>query len=309
MNSSLAPICVFAYKRPEFFKQTLKSLSINEEFYESELYIFIDGPSKRDDDSDIIHIEKVKEIALNIKGPKSVTIVKHEENLGLANSLQFGISKVLESNDNIIVIEEDLIVSPYFLNFINTGLNMYNSCEKVISIHGYNYPIQEITNNSFFFLKGADCLGWGTWKRGWDLFNNDGTFLLSELNKRNLSHEFNFYGGINYTGMLEDCISGKNNSWAIKWYASAFLAGKYTLYPGKSLVQHIGIDESATHMAGASIDPPPHQEPIHISRIPIKENLKVKLSIANYFSPHRKIRRKFPYFLIDYIDNKLFRRV
>ena len=44
-----------------------------------------------------------------------------------------------------------------------------------------------------------------------------------------------------------DQIAGKNNSWAIRWYASAFLANKLTLYPGQSLVSNIGGDGSGTN--------------------------------------------------------------
>lgn len=47
--------------------------------------------------------------------------------------------------------------------------------------------------------------------------------------------------------MLREQISGLNHSWAIRWYASAFIKNKLCLYPGKSLVNNIGTDGSGTH--------------------------------------------------------------
>jgi hypothetical protein len=108
------------------------------------------------------------------------------------------------------------------------------------------YPVGQPLPEAFF-LHGADCWGWATWSRGWSCFNNDGQFLLDELNRRKLIRAFNFNGTYPFSKMLEGQIKGTNNSWAVRWYASAFLAGKLTLYPGRSLVHNIGNDNSGTH--------------------------------------------------------------
>src|SRR5699024_1021539 len=117
----------------------------------------------------------------------------------------------------------------------------------VISIHGYNYPTTVTSDSDTFFLKGADCWGWATWKRGWDLFEPNGLSLLQLLSQQNKQKEFDFNGSYPDTQMLKDQISGKNDSWAIRWYASAFLKNKYTLYPSHTLVINIGLDSSGTH--------------------------------------------------------------
>ena len=38
----------------------------------------------------------------------------------------------------------------------------------------------------------------------------------------------------------------------MRWYASAFLANKLTLYPGQSLVENIGQEGSGTHSESAT---------------------------------------------------------
>jgi len=129
---------------------------------------------------------------------------------------------------------------------MNDGLEKYQNDDRVISIHGYVYPVKEELPETFF-LKGADCWGWATWRRGWNLFNPDGQYLLDKIKKSKLEKQFNFNNSFNYVKMLHDQIKGLNDSWAIRWYASAFIANKLTLYPGRSLIQNIGLDDSGTH--------------------------------------------------------------
>lgn len=98
-----------------------------------------------------------------------------------------------------------------------------------------------------FLLSFANSWGWGTWKRGWDLFEPDGKKLLRELEARNLTRKFDFDGAYHFTRMLREQIAGMNSSWAIRWNASIFLKGKLSLNSGRSLVTNIGFDGTGTH--------------------------------------------------------------
>jgi hypothetical protein len=181
-----------------------------------------------------------------VQGFRSITIIERDKNLGLANSIIDGVTNIVNQYGKVIVLEDDMITSPYFLTYMNSGLTLYEKDERVASIHGYIYPVKNKLPD-YFFLRGADCWGWATWKRGWDFFNSDGQFLLNEIKRQKLERLFNFNDSYDYTGMLQMQIDGKVSSWAIRWYASAFLADKYTLYPGISFVKNIGLDGSGTH--------------------------------------------------------------
>jgi hypothetical protein len=247
--SENAPIALFAYKRLGQLRRTVQSLLTNPEASASELYVFCDGAK---DDVDLSAVSEVREFAANIKGFRSVSVVLRHKNVGLARNIIDGVSKVTELHGRAIVIEDDLLLSQYFLRYMNDGLNLYSDDERVISIHGYVYPVQQALPEAFF-LRGADCWGWATWRRGWALFNPDGQALLDELRRLNLTKAFDFNGAYSYSQMLEGQINGKNDSWAIRWYASAFLADKLTLYPGRSLVHNIGNDGSGTHCGSNAI--------------------------------------------------------
>jgi len=163
----------------------------------------------------------------------------------LSSSIVAGVTSVITQYGKIIVLEDDMITSPYFLHFMNEALQAYETEEKVISVHGYSYPTRKPSRKPFSL--GARLLGLGNMEKRLDLFEQDGAKLLSELAEQNLINRFDMNGTFPYTQMLRNQVAGKNDSWAIRWHASAFLASKLTLYPGKSLVRNIGIDSSGTH--------------------------------------------------------------
>jgi hypothetical protein len=238
-----APIALFVYNRPIHTRLTINALANNVYAKDSELIVFSDGPKAELDKE---QVAEVRNFIRTINSFKSIRIVESQINKGLAKSIIEGVTEVLKSSETIIVLEDDLVTSPHFLQYMNEGLNLYQHEEKVISIHAYMYPVKEELPETFF-IRGADCWGWATWKKKWQLFEPDGAKLLRELKNQDLTREFNFNRSYPYVRMLKDQIKGRNNSWAIRWYASAFLAKGLTLYPGTSLVQNIGHDGSGVH--------------------------------------------------------------
>lgn len=246
--TSLAPVVLFVYKRPEHTLKTLQALRSSPLAVDTDLIVFSDGP--RNEES-VASVEAVRRILRDITGFRTVTLRPREDNWGLSRSLIAGVEEVLASRGHAVVLEDDIVVSKHFLGFMNEGLSIYEHNEQVASIHGYCYPVHERLPRTYF-LRGADCWGWATWSRAWKFFNPSSAQLLSELRRRRLARKFDFDGAFPYTRMLQAESQGRVDSWAIRWYASAFLAGMYTLYPGQSLVQNIGTDGSGEHSGSGS---------------------------------------------------------
>lgn len=283
----LAPITIFVYNRPKHIKQTLKTLKKNKLAKESELFIFSDGPK---DQNDRKKVAEVRKYIKTIDGFKKITITERQKNLGLANSIIVGVTEIVNKYGKIIVLEDDLLASPYFLKFMNDSLRFYENEKKISCIHGYIYPIKNKLPETFF-LKDPGCLGWATWKRGWKLFEHDGKKLLIELKRRNLTSEFDYNNFYPFTDMLENQINGLVDSWAIRWYASLFLKNKLTLYPGKSLIFHNGNDGSGEHGGIPNEDEVIlSNKPITIKDIRIEESPGVMKEYIEYF---RSIRPSF----------------
>jgi hypothetical protein len=276
----LAPIALFVYNRPSHTQRTIEALKGNLLAGDSDLVVFSDGAKNT---QDAVGVNEVRSYLKSISGFKTTRIVARDHNFGLADSIIDGVTEVVNEYDKVIVLEDDLLTSKYFLTFINQGLDKYQNTDRVVSIHGYVYPVKESLPETFF-LKGADCWGWATWKRGWDVFEKDGEKLLVQLKERGLAQEFDFNHSYPFTQMLRDQIAGKNQSWAIRWYASAFLKDKLTLYPGRSLVENIGFDGSGTHCSDSNsylrnVD----DVSIGLESINIEENLEAKKVIEKFF--------------------------
>lgn len=277
---NLAPIALFVYNRPFHTHRTIDALLANELASESDLFIFSDGPRSG---AERESVKEVREFIKKITGFRCVNIIERTENIGLADSIIAGVTEIVDRYGQIIVLEDDMVTSPYFLRFMNEGLNFYRDIDKVISIHGYLYPVKKRMPETFF-LKGADCWGWATWKRGWEIFEPDGNKLLAEIKTKNLQRKFDVNGAYPYTKMLEDQIHKKINSWAIRWNASAFIKDRLTLYPGESLLNNIGTDSSGIHCAKTNMfNSPICMHPIKINPIPIEQNEVALLALEQYY--------------------------
>jgi hypothetical protein len=293
MTQGPAPIALFAYSRPDHTRRCLDALKANTLAGDSDLHLFSDGPKNP---GAVAGVAAVRDLIRGFRasgGFKSITVTERETNLGLAKSIISGVTDLVGRHGRVIVVEDDLVSSQHFLRYMNDGLNMYADQDAIASIHAYIYPVKGILPETFF-LKGADCWGWATWKRAWDLFEPDGGALLTQLRGRGLTHAFDRGGMYPYTRMLEDQIAGKNDSWAVRWYASAFLKDKLTLYPGRSLVHNIGNDALGTHSIRTEVyNVDLSADPIRIAEIPIVEDPHCVALIEDYLrstSTSRKIR-------------------
>jgi len=282
---NLAPIAIFCYERVEHLEKLIEHLCGNHLAKESEVYFFLDGPKS----DNAKKVDLVFEYVSSLRSFKRTEIIQRDGNLGLSRSIITGVNHVFEEHDRVIVLEDDLLPAPSFLTYCNESLNRYEHCHEVGCIHGYNYPIEK-KSSSFFFLRGADSWGWATWKDSWKLFDQDGQFLLKSLKKRRLTRSFDLDGSYHFTKTLRNCILGKNDSWAIRWHASLFLAGKLTLYPPSSLINNIGLDSSGTHCSTTdkydvkySIDFQNFNFPEKIS-----ENFEMREKIKSFHKPGRK---------------------
>jgi hypothetical protein len=280
-----APICLFVYNRPDHTKEVLKYLARNQLAEQSDLFVFSDGPAGQADES---AVAEVRNLICSVKGFRTVSVIERQENLGLASSIISGVTEVCHRHGRVIVVEDDLVTSPHFLLYMNQALDRFADSEQVASIHGYVYPVQEDLPEAFF-LRGADCWGWATWKRAWALFNPDGRQLLDELQHRRLLKAFDFNGAFPFSKMLRQQIRGENDSWAIRWYASAFLMNRLCLYPGRSLVLNIGTDSSGIHSEQSDrYDVSLNDIPVDLSGVKIEPCKVANKAFENFFRQTRQ---------------------
>lgn len=279
----LAPILLFVYNRPEHVKRTLAALEQNILAKESELFIYSDAARSPQDEASVAEVRKIIRTALPFF--KQVNITERETNWGLARSIIDGVTTQINRYERVIVLEDDLIVAPYFLKFMNDALDTYQHEEKVGHIQACDFT-QDASLPDTFLIKWTGSWGWATWKRAWKYFNPDGKALLEELQRRKLTYTFDFNGKYGYTRMLRRQTEGKNNSWAIRWNASLFLNDILSLNVGKSLVQNEGFDGSGTNCGGGNLYASRlWMNPIQVHRIsPATENLQARNAYVRYYA-------------------------
>jgi hypothetical protein len=286
---SPAPVVVFAFNRRAHLERTLSSLLANPEAATTHVHIYCDGSRTPADDA---AVADVRGYVQRLSGFASITRVLRDKNLGLARSIIEGVTQLLATHDRVVVMEDDLVVSPHFLRYMNDALECYRDDERVASIHGYCYPVAQALPETFF-LKGADCWGWATWPRAWRHFEHDGRTLLAQLRSRQLCREFDFDDRFPYTRMLEDQIAGRNNSWAIRWHASCYLKNLLTLYPGRSLVENIGHDSSGTHCGHhATMGSAATQKPVAVGTAPVEPSAAARASFVAFFGSQLSLKQR-----------------
>ncbi|MET1053725.1 MAG: glycosyltransferase [Pedobacter sp.] len=281
---SFAPIALFVYNRPQHTERTLKFLKQNELAAESRLFIFSDGP-KTDDDVDKVKL--VRDLLKTVDGFRSVEIIERKENMGLANSVIAGVSRLVKDYKQVIVFEDDLITSPYTLTYFNDALNRYRSEERVMHIGAYMYHLKENTLPESFFYRAATSWGWATWDRAWQHFEPNIDTLISQFDAKKKS-AFSIEHTMNFWKQMMDFKNGKNNSWAIRWYASIFLKNGLTLNPAHSLVNNIGHDGTGVHSGINDIyNVIIHPKPITAFPKEIKENAAAYHAIKQFLSTRK----------------------
>lgn len=240
-----APIVLFTFNRLEHTKKTIEALKKNTLAKQSDLIIFSDGPRNKDEEQVIVN---VRDYLHTIDGFKSTTIIESDINKGLAKSVIEGVSSIINEFGKVVVLEDDLVTSKYFLEYMNNALVTYQKRDDIWSISGYtpNIQIPDSYEESVYLIRRGASWGWATWKDRWNL--NDWEIKDYDEFKKNkkMIREFNLAGN-DMAPMLNDQMEGRINSWAIRWGYNQFRLNKWTVYPIKSYVKNIGNDLSGTH--------------------------------------------------------------
>ena len=243
--STLAPICFFVYNRFEETKASILALEGNYLAKQSDLFIFSDGAKTESDYSSIIRIRK---FVNNLHGFRSVRIFESVENKGLAKSIISGVNTIINEFGKVIVLEDDLITSANFLNFMNQALDKYENENCVFSISGYTMNLNTLVSydKDYYIGVRASSWGWATWRDRWVSVDWDVESYPSFKYKIWANIRF-MKGGSDLPKMLHNQMSGKIDSWAIRWCYQQFIDGKYTVFPTESMVLNNGFGEKSTH--------------------------------------------------------------
>lgn len=243
-GAALAPIVLFVYNRPQHTRRTVEALRANILAKESDLIVYSDAPRMKDH---VGRVSEVRDYVRQIEGFRSVTVIERHTNFGLARSIIDGVTEIVDKYGRVIVLEDDLVTSPSFLEYMNDALEKYSREEQVMQVSGYMFPVDIRTAQETFLLPLTTSWGWATWQRAWRHFDPTGQGYEEVRKSGAKRNAFDLGGAYPYFRMLESQMRGEIDSWAIRWWLSVFRREGLVLYPRKSLVENIGFDGSGTH--------------------------------------------------------------
>ena len=249
---NLAPICLFTYNRLIETKQTLEALQKNFLASQSELFVFSDGWKS---EADKVKVIEVRNYIKTISSFNKITIIESNLNKGLANSIINGVTQIIQKHGKVIVLEDDLVTTPNFLDFMNQSLQFYKNDTSIQSISGFSMKIKnKLKDSDVFFHQRTHSWGWATWENRWDKNIFDLIYITDIIDsKSNILKNFNKQCGNDISEMLLSSISGKNNSWYVRWVFDHFITKRLTVYPFLSKVYNIGFSDNGTHCKGIDV--------------------------------------------------------
>ena len=277
---------MFVYKRPWHTRQALEALQKNDLADQSILYVYADGAKREATLDDLNAIEETRALVKSKSWCGKVQLIERESNLGLAENVLSGITEVVQKHGRVIVLEDDLITSPYFLTYCNDGLDLYENDSNVYAINGYQFPIDVEKVDTFLCPLATSSWGWATWSSSWASFSRQLNFKDVIQNKDVIKARFNI-ADYDYATMLNN-----EKSWAIKWYYSVFLKNGLGLFPTRTLVTNIGFDGSGEHSSNTD-----HQQALVQSRVVLEKkeiiHLGLYAKLLDYFKIDNKKQETF----------------
>lgn len=240
---NLAPIVLFTYNRLDHTRQTIEALQKNVYAAESVLYIYSDAQKN---EKATESVKAVRAYIHQVAGFKEIHIIEREENWGLARNIIDGVTQIVSEYGKIIVLEDDIVTSKWFLKYMNDGLELYKDNPKVMAISGFTEPVKNNDLPDTFFLSWTSCWGWATWDRLWNDFKRNPQELVDKYTDKDIK-KFNLDGAFDYWSQVVANNEGKLYTWAIFFYATVFEKKGLVLFSKRSLSRNIGFDNSGEH--------------------------------------------------------------
>ncbi|MBQ6570554.1 MAG: glycosyltransferase [Clostridia bacterium] len=244
-----APIVIFVYNRADHFTKTYNALSLCPEARESDLIIFSDGAKNAEGQQAVDLVRKAADEAAKKNDFKSVTVIKREKNWGLAASIIDGVTDVLNKYGCIIVLEDDVLASPYLLKYFNKALDFYKNDKSVGCLAGYTPKLDlgDYDKDVFAARRSCSCC-WATWKDRWEGVDWSMGFMKDFYSDYSLVKALNSNGNDRFMRLYRQ--SKKNSqSWSIRFGAHLIMNNYMTVYPRYSYIENIGCDLSGVHSA------------------------------------------------------------
>ena len=236
------PVIVITYNRPLHTAQVLEALRRHSI---KNIYIFSDAPKT---EHDVKGVSDTRSLIDEIHWT-SPSVIYQKENIGLAKSIVNATNSVFEKYDRLILLEDDCVPQQYFFDYMFECLKRYESNDKIFGISGYTIPLPKRILASYpydnYFFSRICSWGWATWKRAWNLHDNDLRKLLDVTLEKGIDLK---QGGSDIPDYIDAMLQGNlKDVWTLSWQLTVLLHGGCYVYPPRTHIRNIGMDGSGVH--------------------------------------------------------------
>lgn len=237
-------VVLIIYKRGEYLDQIFDSIK---KYKPSNLYIIADGPKNIEEK---LLCDNAREKANKlVSWPCKTTKIYSNKHLGLRSRVVSGLNQVFELESSAIILEDDLLIDPSFFRFATQLLDKYKNNKSILSISGTNFLYKQyIPDNSYYFSQYPHSWGWATWRRAWQLFDNNMDSWEDLKNSQKMKGLIpDKIERLFWTMIFDRLKSDYYDSWAYRWTYTHIINGKLSITPSVNLVSNLGHDIYATH--------------------------------------------------------------
>ncbi len=235
------PVILFAYARPAHLARVLADLRANGVPL---ILAYSDGAKS---DADAAAVREVRSLLRAVDWCE-VRLTARDTNLGLGRNVLSGVTEAAAQHDAFIVWEDDLTAVPGTYAWLAAALRHYATDERVMSVTAWTHP--RVTPGEVgaapYFDGRAECWVWGAWARSWRGMTDEPALAkLAAAAARGIPADA-------YGADLPEMARGelRRNIWAVRWLAHHLARGGLCLRPPWSMVEHLGVEQTATHAAG-----------------------------------------------------------
>ena len=241
-----APLLISVYNRFEHLKRCIEALKRNRLAPETDLYVVSDA-AYREEDRQVI--AEIRNYLKELVGFKTIICLFWDVNKGSHASTMDAIKVLFEKYDCFIRVEDDIIVSTDFLDYMNAGLSYYKDDPNVYAICGYKAPFCIPKNYEFdvWFYPAFSPWGYPVWKHKFNEIDRSDWDRYSELKKDKSKYKAFKKIGFYIVGILKDDSAGKIVAGDLRVYYHMFQNNMYSVFPVVSKTQNWGFDGTGEH--------------------------------------------------------------
>lgn len=239
MSSRMVNMLIIAFNRPDCVEKLIAPLLIAKP---AKLFVALDGPRKHNED-DVVKCRAVRKLIESANWECKVEYLISNVNCGCSDHIEKAINWFFDRVDEGVILEDDCIPHPSFLNFSHELLHRYRNDERVYLISGISFLPLEGSKTSYRFSRLVNIWGWATWKRAWSHLIGD----LSNWPELKMRRIMECYGTeeASQVELVQECYEGKREStWGVRWRLTCLSKGAFSVAPVNNFVQNIGFNRN-----------------------------------------------------------------